>query len=113
DSAPRPLPRPAVHQARASIGAADAVSHQLGPAGHSLLDAARSAFFDGFQVGCLVAASVLFVGAAFVARFLPARPTPPGEIDELAELENLLALEPLAPKPNHQHDSRMVHPSND
>ena len=75
--------------------------------------AARTAFFDGFQVGCLVAAGVLFIGAAFVARFLPARPTPPPELAELAELEHLLALEPLTTTPHHEHDSAMVHKSND
>ena len=113
DAAPASIPRFAVHSASDSIGAALAVSHELGPAGDSLLHAARSAFFDGFQVGCLVAAGVLFIGAAFVARFLPARPTPPPELAELAELEHLLALEPLTTTPHHEHDSAMVHKSND
>jgi hypothetical protein len=40
-------------------------------------------FFDGFQVGCLVAAGVLFIGAAFAARFLPARPAPPADLADL------------------------------
>ena len=69
-----------------------------------------AAFFDGFQVGCLVAAGVLLIGAAFVARFLPARPEPPLD---LSDLEHELALEPLTTTPNHEHDSGMVHPSND
>jgi hypothetical protein len=112
-AAPRSLPRSAVHGASDSIGAALAVSHQLGPAGDSLLHAAHSAFFDGFQVGCLVAAGVLFIGAAFVARFLPAHPTPPLEFDELAELEHHFVLERLTTTPNHEHVSEMVHPSND
>src|SRR4029077_18766792 len=99
DAAPRSLPQSAVHHASDSIGAALAVSRQLGPAGTALLHAARGAFFDGFQVGCLVAAGVLFIGAAFVARFLPARPTPALEV---AELEHLLALETLAPEPTHE-----------
>jgi len=83
EAAPRSLPRPAVHAASESIGSALAVSHQLGPAGNSLLDAARTAFFDGFHVGCLIAAGVLFIGAAFVARFLPARPAPPPDLADL------------------------------
>ena len=95
DAAARSLPRSAVHGASDSIGAALAVSHQLGPAGDSLLHAARSAFFDGFQVGCLVAAGVLFIGAAFVARFLPARPTPPGELAELEDEPEPIVTVPL------------------
>jgi EmrB/QacA subfamily drug resistance transporter len=70
------LPAPAVDAASESIGAAIAVSQQLGPAGEPLLATAHTAFFDGFQLGCLVAAGVLFAGAAFAARYLPARPTP-------------------------------------
>ena len=78
---------------------------RLRPATHSSTPHAAS-FFDGFQVGCLVAAGVLFIGAAFVARFLPAHPTPPLEFDELAELEHNLALESLTTTPNHEHDLR-------
>jgi hypothetical protein len=70
------LPAPALDAASDSIGAALAVSNQLGPAGQPLLEASQAAFFDGFQIGCLVAAGVLFAGAAFAARFLPSRPTP-------------------------------------
>jgi EmrB/QacA subfamily drug resistance transporter len=69
------LPAPALDAAGESIGAAVAVSNQLGPAGQPLIAASQAAFFDGFQLGCLVAAAVLFAGAAFAARFLPARPT--------------------------------------
>jgi EmrB/QacA subfamily drug resistance transporter len=69
------LPAPAVEAATESIGAAIAVSNQLGAAGQPLLNAARSAFFDGFQVGCLVASGVLIAGAVFAARFLPSRPS--------------------------------------
>src|SRR5262249_37297121 len=83
DDAPTSIPGSAIHQASESIGSALAVSHQLGPAGTSLLHAARTAFFDGFQVGCLVAAGVLFIGAAFAARFLPARPAPPPDLADL------------------------------
>jgi EmrB/QacA subfamily drug resistance transporter len=70
------LPAPALDAASDSIGAALVVSDQLGPAGQPLLEAAQAAFFDGFQVGCLVAAFVLVAGAAFAATFLPSRPTP-------------------------------------
>ena len=70
------LPPPALDTASESIGAALAISTQLGPAGQPLLDASQTAFFDGFQLGCLVAAGVLIAGAAFAARYLPSRPTP-------------------------------------
>jgi EmrB/QacA subfamily drug resistance transporter len=70
------VPTPALDAAGESIGAALAVSSQLGPAGQPLLDASQTAFFDGFQLGCLVAAGVLIAGTIFAARFLPSRPTP-------------------------------------
>jgi EmrB/QacA subfamily drug resistance transporter len=69
------VPAPALDAAGDSIGAAIAVSSQLGTAGQQLLEAAQAAFFDGFRLGCLVAAGVLFAGSAFAARFLPSRPT--------------------------------------
>ena len=69
------LPAPALDTATDSIGAALTVAGQLGPAGQPLLEASHAAFFDGFQLGCLVAASVLIAGAAFAARYLPSRPT--------------------------------------
>jgi hypothetical protein len=94
ETAPASIPRSAVHGASDSMGAALAIAHQLGPAGNSLLDTARTAFFDGFQVGCLVAAGVLFIGAAFVARFLPARPAPPLKLVELKDEPELIVTVP-------------------
>jgi EmrB/QacA subfamily drug resistance transporter len=79
------LPAPALDAASESIGAALAVSEQLGPAGQPLLEASQTAFFDGFQLGCLVAAGVLFAGAAFAARFLPSRPAPATRPEPQAE----------------------------
>ncbi len=76
DDAAGSLPAPALDAATDSIGAALTVAAQLGPAGQPLLEASHAAFFDGFQLGCLVAASVLIAGAAFAARYLPSRPTP-------------------------------------
>ena len=76
DDAAGTLPAPALDAASDSIGAALTVAAQLGPAGQPLLEASQAAFFDGFALGCLVAASVLIVGAAFAARFFPSRPTP-------------------------------------
>jgi EmrB/QacA subfamily drug resistance transporter len=65
--------------AKESIGAAIATANQLGPDGTQLLAAAKQAFFDGFQAGCLVAAGVLFAGAIFAALVLPSRPTTPAD----------------------------------
>ncbi len=75
DNAAGSLPPATLDAATDSIGAALTVAAQLGPAGQPLLEASQAAFFDGFQLGCLVAASVLIAGAAFAARFLPSRPT--------------------------------------
>ena len=46
----------------------------LGPVATQLRDAASRAFFDGFAVGCLVAAGVALVGAVAAAVLLPAHP---------------------------------------
>jgi EmrB/QacA subfamily drug resistance transporter len=81
------VPDPALDTASDSIGAAIAVSDQLGPAGEPLLAAAQSAFFDGFQLGCLIAAAVLFAGAAFAARYLPSRPTQEAEVERAPAFE--------------------------
>jgi EmrB/QacA subfamily drug resistance transporter len=69
------VPAPALDAASESIGAALAISDQMGAAGQPLLEASQAAFFDGFQLGCLVAAGVLIAGAAFALAFLPSRPT--------------------------------------
>ncbi|MEO8695938.1 MAG: MFS transporter [Acidimicrobiales bacterium] len=63
--------------AKESIGAAIATANRLGTDGTALLDTATRSFFDGFQVGCLVASAVLFVGAVFAAILLPSAPTTP------------------------------------
>ena len=60
--------------AKESIGAAIAAAQRLGGEGTDLLAIARRAFFDGFEVGCLVAAGVLFAGAILAATLLPSRP---------------------------------------
>jgi hypothetical protein len=84
-SAAGSVPPPALDAASDSIGAALAVSNELGPAGQPLLEASQSAFFDGFRLGCLVAAGVLVIGAAFAARYLPARPALTGAAAPQAE----------------------------
>jgi EmrB/QacA subfamily drug resistance transporter len=76
---PRGLPSQAAHAARESVGGAFIAAQRLADAGlgsaaTQLKDAASRAFFDGFAVGCLVAAGVALLGALVAAVLLPAHP---------------------------------------
>jgi EmrB/QacA subfamily drug resistance transporter len=76
---PAGLPTQAAQAARESVGGAFIAAQRvadagLGPAALQLKAAASSAFFDGFAVGCLVAAGVAALGAIAAAIFLPAQP---------------------------------------
>lgn len=72
DGAPAALP---AGPASDSIGAAFAISEQLGGApGEALRAIASAGFYDGLAAGCLVAAGVCAVGSVFVAALLPSRP---------------------------------------
>src|SRR4051794_8953141 len=76
---PQGLPSEAAHAARESVGGAFIAAQRvadagLGSAAAQLKDAASRAFFDGFAVGCLVAAGVALVGAVIAAVLLPAHP---------------------------------------
>src|SRR3954454_9524576 len=76
---PQGLPSEAAHAARESVGGAFIAAQRvadagLGSAAAQLKDAASHAFFDGFAVGCLVAAGVALVGAVIAAVLLPAHP---------------------------------------
>jgi hypothetical protein len=79
------IPPRLLTQSRNSVGAALAGVRQLATsnphAAQLLTSAAGHAFFDGFQVGCLVAAGVAFTGAVLVVIILPARPTGPAEAE--------------------------------
>lgn len=83
------IPSALLAQSKESVGAALIGARQLAQsnvhASNLLVTAAHTAFFDGFRVGCLVAAGVALVGALFVVVALPARPTPSVDA-ELAEL---------------------------
>jgi EmrB/QacA subfamily drug resistance transporter len=76
---PDRLPPTAAAVARHSVGGAFETAARLG-AGHRtslarmLHDAASSAFFDGFEVACLVAAGVVLIGAVMAAVLIPAQP---------------------------------------
>jgi EmrB/QacA subfamily drug resistance transporter len=73
------IPAALLDRAKGSVGAALLGARQLATsnprAAGLLTEAAHRAFFDGFKVGCVVAAGVAVAGAAFVAVFLPAGPT--------------------------------------
>jgi EmrB/QacA subfamily drug resistance transporter len=94
-SLPRGLPTEATHAARESVGGAFIAAQRvadagLGSAAAQLKDAAAHAFFDGFAVGCLVAAGVALVGAIIAAVLLPAHP----------ELDITESVELVAPAPD-------------
>ena len=58
-----------------SVGAAFAISDQLGGAPGALIrEMASAGFYDGLAAGCLVAAGVCAVGSLFAAAALPSRP---------------------------------------
>jgi hypothetical protein len=79
------IPADLFARSKESIGAALYGAHQLAgsnPSAASLLtQAAHHAFFNGFKVGCTVAAVVAIAGAVFVAVALPAQPTESPDLD--------------------------------
>jgi EmrB/QacA subfamily drug resistance transporter len=91
---PAGLPTEAVDAARESVGGAFIAAQRvadagLGPAAEQLRAAASTAFFDGFAVGCLVAAGVAALGALLAAALLPAQPIVADD-DEHAPVANTL-----------------------
>ena len=67
------LPPQAAGPAGDSVGGALAVAARIGgPVGDALAASGRSSFVDAFGVGAVVAAVTVLVGAALVARYLPA-----------------------------------------
>jgi MFS-type transporter involved in bile tolerance (Atg22 family) len=87
---PRGLPSQAAQAAHESVGGAFLAAQRvadagLGPAAAQLRDAAARAFFDGFAVGCLVAAGVALIGALAAAVLLPAHPLVGADVTESFE----------------------------
>jgi hypothetical protein len=96
---PRGLPPQAAHAARESVGGAFIAAQRvadagLGSAATQLRDAASGAFFDGFAVGCLVAAGVALVGALAAVVLLPAHP-----LDGTESVESAADSDELTPVP--------------
>jgi hypothetical protein len=89
------IPTELFARSKESVGAALLGARQLAtsnPRAASLLTAAaHQAFFDGFKVGCVVAAGVALAGAAFVALALPPRPTESlgAELNDLIEARQI------------------------
>src|SRR5581483_1648150 len=90
------IPTELFARSKESVGAALLGARQLATsnphAARMLTAAARHAFFDGFKVGCVVAAGVALIGAVFVALALPPRPTEslgvePGELFDAGRIE--------------------------
>ena len=72
---PFALPKSAVSAAEASVGAAFAVSEQVGDptlAG-AIQEVASTSFLDGFQAACIGVGIVALLGALLALRFLPRR----------------------------------------
>ena len=101
---PQGLPSEAAHAARESVGGAFIAAQRvadagLGSAAAQLKDAASHAFFDGFAIGCLVAAGVALAGAVIAAVLLPAHPVldVTDEATDTLESDAELKLAPVAP----------------
>ncbi len=82
------LPGAANDAAHRSIGGAFGAADQLAGAGQgdvaaALHEAASTAFFDGFQIACVVAAAVAIAGSVFALILIPAQP--PHQSDEPGE----------------------------
>jgi MFS family permease len=69
----QPIPPSAAAIAKHSIEGALAVAQQAGPRADALVPLARHAFTQGLRLDSLIAAGVVFLGAAVAARWLPAR----------------------------------------
>ena len=102
---PRGLPAQAAHAARESVGGAFIAAQRVADAGlgslaTQLKDVASRAFFDGFAVGCLVAAGVALAGALIAAFLLPAHPIDADDTSEPDEpdaiRDTLTLVEPVA-----------------
>jgi EmrB/QacA subfamily drug resistance transporter len=88
------LPDAAADAAQESVGGALGAADQLAASGQGglaalLRDSASAAFFDGFQVACLVAAAVAIAGALMAVALLPNQP--PRASAEAAETDRGLS----------------------
>jgi EmrB/QacA subfamily drug resistance transporter len=85
------LPDAAASAGNRSVGGALGAADQLAASGQAglavaLRDSASVAFFDGFEIACLVAAAVAIVGAIMALVLLPAQP-PQAAAEDLEAVE--------------------------
>jgi EmrB/QacA subfamily drug resistance transporter len=76
------LPGAAAGAAERSVGGALGAAAQLDATGHgglaaALRDSASAAFFQGFEIACLIAAAVAIAGAVVAVVLIPAQPPQP------------------------------------
>jgi hypothetical protein len=67
------LPEPAASAVEGGIGGAVAVSSQMGPAGAMVMDAARSAFLDGWATAMWLSVGLALASALFGLVWTPSR----------------------------------------
>jgi hypothetical protein len=79
------LPAAARSAASSSITATQAVAHQLGTAGQSLLGPANDAYVHSMHIVTLIAALIPLIGGFVVLRWMPGRPRPEAEISAASE----------------------------
>jgi hypothetical protein len=82
------LPPGALNGVKDSIGGAAQVASSIGGnTATAIMDAARSAFMDGFHASVRVGALVTFIGILITARWLPARARAHDVVDQKAEFD--------------------------
>jgi EmrB/QacA subfamily drug resistance transporter len=87
------LPSAAANTAGQSVAATQAVAHQLGARGQSLLGPADLAFTHAMHITTIVGALIALAGALVVVKWMPGKPAPaePAATVDTAELEALAA----------------------
>lgn len=87
------LPEQAASAVEGGIGGAVAVSAQMGPAGAAVMDAARSAFLDGWATAMWLSAGLALASALFALLWTPGRREEHAERD--AALTDATGLDPV------------------
>ena len=90
------LPGAARDAAGQSITATQAVAHHLGVAGHFLLAPANVSYVDAMRITTVVGAIVSLGGALVVLRWMPGKPKPVLNMDEIVAAEVAAAERELA-----------------
>jgi EmrB/QacA subfamily drug resistance transporter len=99
------LPGAAAGAAHSSVGGALGAADHLSATGHgdlaaALREGASAAFFQGFEIACLVAAGVAIAGAVVAVALIPAQPPPSAEAVDVADAGE------DAPRPASRYEER-------